>query len=213
MKFKGILFDLDGVLVHTDKLHYRAWKKIADECGILFNEEINNLLRGVSRMESLEIILRNYHGLALSTEEKEALAEEKNNYYKEELKSMTPDDVTVEVRETLAALKAAGIKIAIGSSSKNTKFILKRVGLDDVFDAVSDGTNITKSKPDPEVFLKAAEYIALAPEDCLVVEDAVAGIEAAKRGGMKAAGIGDAAFCEKTDYPITTFADLKDIAL
>ena len=109
--------------------------------------------------------------------------------------------------------KAAGIKIAIGSSSKNTKFILKRVGLDDVFDAVSDGTNITKSKPDPEVFLKAAEYIALAPEDCLVVEDAVAGIEAAKRGGMKAAGIGDAAFCEKTDYPITTFADLKDIAL
>lgn len=137
----------------------------------------------------------------------------KNNYYKEELKSMTPDDVTVEVRETLAALKAAGIKIAIGSSSKNTKFILKRVGLDDVFDAVSDGTNITKSKPDPEVFLKAAEYIALAPEDCLVVEDAVAGIEAAKRGGMKAAGIGDAAFCEKTDYPITTFADLKDIAL
>ena len=209
MKFKGILFDLDGVLVHTDKLHYRAWKKIADECGILFNEEINNLLRGVSRMESLEIILRNYHGPALSQKEKEALAEEKNNYYKEELKSMTPDDVTVEVRETLAALKAAGI----GSSSKNTKFILKRVGLDDVFDAVSDGTNITKSKPDPEVFLKAAEYIALAPEDCLVVEDAVAGIEAAKRGGMKAAGIGAAAFCEKTDYPITTFADLKDIAL
>ena len=153
MKFKGILFDLDGVLVHTDKLHYRAWKKIAAECGILFNEEINNLRRGVSRMESLEIILRNYHGPALSQKENEALAEEKNNYYYEELKSMTPDDVTVEVRETLAALKAAGIKIAIGSSSKNTKFILKRVGLDDVFDAVSDGTNITKSKPDPEVFL------------------------------------------------------------
>ena len=213
MKFKGILFDLDGVLVHTDKLHYRAWKKIADECGILFNEEINNLLRGVSRMESLEIILRNYHGPALSQEEKEALAEEKNNYYKEELKSMTPDDVTGEVRETLAALKAAGIKVAIGSSSKNTKFILKQVGLDDVFDAVSDGTNITKSKPDPEVFLKAAEYIGLPPEECLVVEDAVAGIEAAKCGGMKAAGIGDAAFYEKTDYPMTTFADLKEIAL
>ena len=164
-------------------------------------------------MESLEIILRNYHGPALSQEEKEALAEEKNNYYKEELKSMTPDDVTGEVRETLAALKAAGIKVAIGSSSKNTKFILKQVGLDDVFDAVSDGTNITKSKPDPEVFLKAAEYIGLPPEECLVVEDAVAGIEAAKCGGMKAAGIGDAAFYEKTDYPMTTFADLKEIAL
>ena len=152
MKFKGILFDLDGVLVHTDKLHYRAWKKIADECGILFNEEINNLLRGVSRMESLEIILRNYHGPALSQKEKEALAEEKNNYYKEELKSMTPDDVTVEVRETLAALKAAGIKIAIGSSSKNTKFILKRVGLDDVFDAVSQKRCYRDAMPLEESF-------------------------------------------------------------
>lgn len=213
MKFKGIIFDLDGVLVHTDKLHYRAWKKIADERGILFNEEINNLLRGVNRMESLEIILRNYHGATLSQKEKEMLAEEKNNYYKEELKSLTPNDVTAEVRDTLATLKAAGIKIAIGSSSKNTKYILKQVGLDDVFDAVSDGTNITKSKPNPEVFLKAAEYIALQPQDCLVVEDAVAGIEAAKNGGMKAAGIGDAALFEKTDYPITTFSDLKDIVL
>ena len=211
MKFKGILFDLDGVLVHTDKLHYRAWKKIADECGILFNEEINNLLRGVSRMESLEIILRNYHGPALSQKEKEALAEEKNNYYKEELKSMTPDDVTVEVRETLAALKAAGIKIAIGSSSKNTKFILKRVGLDDVFDAVSDGTNITKSKPDPEVFLKAAEYIALAPEDCLVVEDAVAGIEAAKAGGMYAIAMGVAENNSKADISVSSIGSLYKI--
>ena len=118
MKFKGILFDLDGVLVHTDKLHYRAWKKIADECGILFNEEINNLLRGVSRMESLEIILRNYHGPALSQKEKEALAEEKNNYYKEELKSMTPDDVTVEVRETLAALRQQALKLPLALPAK-----------------------------------------------------------------------------------------------
>ena len=192
MKFKGILFDLDGVLVHTDELHYRAWKKMADSHGIFFNKNINNQLRGVSRMESLDIILRNYHGPSLS---------------------MTPDDVTAEVRETLSALKAAGIRVAVASSSKNTKFILKQVGLDDVFDAVSDGTNIKKSKPDPEVFLKAAEYIALKPQDCLVVEDAVAGIEAAKRGGMKAAGIGDAAFYEKTDYSISTFADLRHIVL
>ena len=191
MKFKGILFDLDGVLVHTDKLHYRAWKKIADECGILFNEEINNLLRGVSRMESLEIILRNYHGPALSQKEKEALAEEKNNYYKEELKSMTPDDVTVEVRETLAALKAAGIKIAIGSSSKNTKFILKRVGLDDVFDAVSDGTNITKSKPDPEVFLKSCQKLGITPDEALVLEDSESGINAAYSAGIKVICIPD----------------------
>ncbi|MDE7286039.1 MAG: beta-phosphoglucomutase [Lachnospiraceae bacterium] len=213
MKFKGIIFDLDGVLVHTDKLHYRAWKKIADARGISFNEEMNNLLRGVSRMESLEIILRNYHGPALSEDEKLAIAEEKNSYYKEELKAMTPADVTEEVREALSALKAAGMKVAIGSSSKNTKFILKQVGLYQVFDAVSDGTNIRKSKPDPEVFLKAAEYISLAPSECLVVEDAVAGIEAAKSGGMKAAGIGDAASYEKTDYRLATFANLKDIVL
>lgn len=213
MKFKGIVFDLDGVLVHTDKLHYRAWKKIADERNILFNEEINNRLRGVSRMESLEIVLENNHGPALSRKEKEALAEEKNKYYKEELKSMSPDDVTSEVRETLKSLKDAGIKIAIGSSSKNTKFILKQVGLNDVFDAISDGTNITRSKPDPEVFLKAAEYLSLLPSECLVVEDAVAGIEAAKSGGMKAAGIGDAAVYEKTDYPLATFADIKGIVL
>ncbi len=213
MKFKGIIFDLDGVLVHTDKLHYRAWKKIADARGIPFNEEMNNLLRGVSRMESLEIILRNYHGPALSAEEKEAIAEEKNRYYREELETMTPEDVTEEVRESLTALKAAGIKVAVGSSSKNTRFILKQVGLDKIFDGVSDGTNITKSKPDPEVFLKAAEFVSLAPADCLVVEDAVAGIEAAKSGGMKAAGIGDAASCEKTDYRIAALADLKDIVL
>ena len=185
---------------------------MADRIGVPFDETINNRLRGVSRMDSLEIILerstRKY-----TTEEKENLAEEKNGYYKEFLKNMSPADVRPEIRGMLKELHERGYHLAIGSSSKNTKFILKRVGLDDVFDAVSDGTNITKSKPDPEVFLKAAEYIALAPEDCLVVEDAVAGIEAAKRGGMKAAGIGDAAFCEKTDYPITTFADLKDIAL
>ena len=209
---KTIIFDLDGVLVYTDKFHYLAWKKMADRIGVPFDETINNRLRGVSRMDSLEIILerstRKY-----TTEEKENLAEEKNGYYKEFLKNMSPADVRPEIRGMLKELHERGYHLAIGSSSKNTKFILKRVGLDDVFDAVSDGTNITKSKPDPEVFLKAAEYIALAPEDCLVVEDAVAGIEAAKRGGMKAAGIGDAAFCEKTDYPITAFADLKDIAL
>lgn len=211
MKFKGIIFDLDGVLVHTDKLHYRAWKKIADARGIPFNEEMNNLLRGVSRMESLEIILRNYHGPALSAEEKEAIAEEKNRYYREELETMTPEDVTEEVRESLTALKAAGIKVAVGSSSKNTRFILKQVGLDKIFDGVSDGTNITKSKPDPEVFLKAAAFVGDKPENCIVVEDALAGIDAAKAGGMLAAGIGEAEQYEKTDYPLKCFEDILKI--
>lgn len=213
MKYKGIIFDLDGVLVHTDQLHFRAWKKIADEKGIEFDEEINNQLRGVSRMESLEIILRKYDGPELSENDKEAIAEEKNNYYKEELKSMSQADVTEEVRQTLAAIRSAGIKMAIGSSSKNTKFILKQVKLEDEFDAISDGTNISKSKPDPEVFLKAAEYLNLNPADCLVVEDAVAGIEAAKRAGMDAVGMGDAATYIKTDFPLLSFERLKDIVL
>ena len=164
-------------------------------------------------MESLEIILRKYDGPELSENDKEAIAEEKNNYYKEELKSMSQADVTEEVRQTLAAIRSAGIKMAIGSSSKNTKFILKQVKLEDEFDAISDGTNISKSKPDPEVFLKAAEYLNLIPADCLVVEDAVAGIEAAKRAGMDAAGMGDAATYIKTDFRLLSFERLKDIVL
>ena len=139
--------------------------------------------------------------------------EEFVEFYKEELKSMTPDDVTVEVRETLAALKAAGIKIAIGSSSKNTKFILAQTQLTDDFDAISDGTNITKSKPDPEVFLKAAEYTQTTPGNCLVVEDAIAGIDAAKAGGMLAAGVGEAKTYEKTDYPMDKVEDLLTLPL
>lgn len=213
MKYKGVIFDLDGVLVHTDQLHYKAWKKIADERNIEFNEEINNLLRGVSRMESLEIILRKYEGPTLSPKQKEDIAEEKNGYYKEELKSMSEADVAPEVRTTLAALKNAGVKVAIGSSSKNTKFILSQVKLEQEFDAISDGTNITKSKPDPEVFLKAAEFLKLNPEECLVVEDAAAGIEAAKRAGIDAAGLGDAFYYEKTDYRLESFSQLRDVVL
>lgn len=126
---------------------------------------------------------------------------------------MSQADVTEEVRKTLAAIRSAGIKMAIGSSSKNTKFILKQVKLEDEFDAISDGTNISKSKPDPEVFLKAAEYLNLNPADCLVVEDAVAGIEAAKRAGMDAVGMGDAATYIKTDFRLLSFERLKDIVL
>ena len=207
---KAFVFDLDGVIVFTDQFHYKAWKKMADCMEIYFDEEINNRLRGVSRMESLEIILERYDG-TLSTEEKEELAEEKNEVYRELLKTMTPADVTTEVRETLTELRNRGHKLAIGSSSKNAKFILEKVALTEYFDAISDGTNITRSKPDPEVFLKAAEYLGVQPEDCIVVEDASAGIDGAKAGGMKAVGIGDAYSYKKTDYPIQTFAELLNI--
>ena len=208
---KGIIFDLDGVLVFTDKFHYKAWKGLADRMGIEFNEEINNRLRGVGRMDSLEIILERYTGEPLTQEEKVALTEEKNDAYKELLSTMTPDDVTREVRDTLAELRNRGYKLSVGSSSKNTKYILDRVDLKDAFDAVSDGTNITKSKPDPEVFLKGAEFLGLEPEDCAVIEDAPAGIDAAKAGNMLAVGIGEAASYDKTDVSIDSIGDLLKV--
>ncbi|MGE9303445.1 beta-phosphoglucomutase [Mediterraneibacter faecis] len=211
MKIKGLIFDLDGVLVFTDKFHYQAWKTMADELGVYFDETINHRLRGVSRMDSLEIILERYEGPDLSLREKEKLAEKKNEIYRTLLESMTPDDVTKEVRDTLTKLREKGYKLAIGSSSKNAKFILEKVELKDAFDAISDGNNITKSKPDPEVFLKAAEYLGLPPKACMVVEDAEAGIEAAKKGGMYAAGIGEAAKSINADESLKIFSELVDI--
>lgn len=208
---KGFIFDLDGVIVFTDKFHYQAWKKMADELGVYFDEKINHRLRGVSRMDSLEIILEKYDGKPLSREEKEALAEKKNAIYCSLLETMTAEDVSEEVRKTLAELRKRGYHLAIGSSSKNAKFILEKVELTDAFDAISDGTNITKSKPDPEVFLKAAKYLHLLPEECMVVEDAKAGVQAAKAGGMYAAGIGEAEKSEQVDVKLGTFAELLEV--
>ena len=205
MKYKGIIFDLDGVICSTD--HYLAWKALADRLGIYFDETINNRLRGVSRMESLDIVLERYDGV-LGEEEKRAAAEEKNNTYRELLKQMSPADLSAEVKATLDALRARGLLLGIGSSSKNTKFILSQIGLGDYFDKISDGTNITRSKPDPEVFLKAAEYLGLEPGDCLVVEDAKAGVQAARAAGMDAAAIGDAVSCGLATYNLGSFSDL-----
>ena len=207
MKYKGIIFDLDGVICSTDHYHYPAWKALADRLGIYFDETINNRLRGVSRMTSLDIVLERYDG-TLTDEEKLAAAEEKNSTYRELLKQMTPADLSDEVKQTLDALREKGLLLGIGSSSKNTKFILSRIGLGDYFDKISDGTNITRSKPDPEVFLKAAEYLGLEPADCLVVEDAKAGVQAAKAAGMDAAAIGDAVSCGLADYNLSRFSDL-----
>lgn len=210
MKQQAVIFDLDGVICSTDRYHYLAWKQMADEIGVYFDETINNRLRGVSRMESLEIILERYDG-KLDQKEKEKLAEKKNDIYRELLKQMSKDDLTEEVKQTLDELRGQGKKLAIGSSSKNAKFILKQIGLGEYFDAVSDGTNITKSKPDPEVFLKAAEYLALSSEDCLVVEDAKAGVLAAHNGGFESAGIGEATASEYVTYSMKTFSDLLQI--
>lgn len=212
-EMKAVIFDLDGVLVFTDQFHYKAWKKLADDMGIYFDETINNRLRGVSRMDSLEIILEKYKGEPLSTEKKERLAEEKNNNYQKLLETMTKEDVSDEVRSTLKELKQRGYLLAIGSSSKNAKFILDKTKLTDMFDAVSDGTIIARSKPDPEVFLKAAELLGIAPEECLVVEDAVSGIDAAKAAGMTVAGTGDARNYEKADINLKQIGDILDILI
>lgn len=208
---KAIIFDLDGVLVFTDKFHYQAWKKMADSMNIYFDEEINNRLRGVSRAQSLEIILERYTGIPLSEADKEKLMEYKNDIYKDLLKTMTPEMISEDTRSALNALKKAGHKLAIGSSSKNTKYILKQTALDSYFDAVSDGTNISRSKPDPEVFLKAAAFLGEPSENCVVVEDAFAGIDAAKAAGMTAVGIGDASRYEKADFTISHLAELIEI--
>lgn len=199
------------MICHTDKYHYQAWKKLADKLGIYFDEEINNRLRGVSRMESFEIILEKYDG-EMTEEEKVCYASEKNDLYRELLKNMTTADLDPQVKETLDALRSRGLLLAIGSSSRNAGFILERLGLSGYFDAVSDGNNISRSKPDPEVFLKAAEYLNLQPQDCLVVEDAESGLEAAFGGHMDCAAIGDAVKCGRATYNLNTFSDLLEAA-
>lgn len=207
-QYKGIIFDLDGVICHTDRYHYEAWKMLADRLEIPFDEKINNRLRGVSRNESLDIVLEK-SSKVYTKEEKLAMAEEKNDCYRKLLAQMTPADLSPAVKEMLDALKQRK-KLAIGSSSKNTKFILERIGLDDYFDVIADGNDITHSKPDPEVFLLAAERLGLSPEECLVVEDAKAGIDAAFAGGFDSAAVGDAAGYEKATYSLDDVAELKE---
>ncbi len=210
MKYAGIIFDLDGVICSTDEYHYLAWKALADRLRIPFDRERNNLLRGVSRMASLEILLEK-SDQTYSDQEKAAFAEEKNAAYRELLGRMSPDDLSDDVKDTLALLRQTDLKLAIGSSSRNTPYILKRIGLDGFFDAVADGNCITRSKPDPEVFLKAAELIGLQPADCLVVEDAHAGVEAAVSGGFDCAAMGDAKDDDRAVLHLNRFSDLRKL--
>lgn len=210
MKYKAIIFDLDGVICHTDQYHYQAWKALADRLGIYFDKEINNRLRGVSRMESLDIILERSE-TALSPEEKEALTEEKNTQYIQMLDQMSAEDLAKETKETLDELRRRGMKLAIGSSSKNAVLILSRLGLEGYFDAIADGTQIGRSKPDPEVFQKAAQHLGVEASDCLVVEDAVAGIQAAQAAGMDSAAIAEAALSGLATYRLGTFSDLLQV--
>ena len=192
MRYQAIIFDLDGVICRTDQYHYLAWKQVADELGIPFDEQVNERLRGVSRMASFDIILERSN-VTMSDEEKIHWTDKKNEIYKSMLTQMGPDDMLEGVADTLHKLRAMELDLAIGSSSRNTKFILGQLGLSDFFDAISDGTNITHSKPDPEVFVKATEFLNRAPVECLVVEDAEAGLQAATAGGMDSAAFGEIA--------------------
>lgn len=211
MKYEAVIFDLDGVICFTDHYHFLAWKALADSLNIPFDETKNDRLRGVSRMASLDIVLEEYNGPTLSEEEKVALATKKNDLYRTYLQSMTTEDLSDEVRDTLNTLRQKGLKLAIGSSSKNTPLILDRIGLANFFDAISDGNNIQRSKPDPQVFVMAAEMLDLEPVKCLVVEDALAGLQAAEAGGFDSAGLGPAAESGKATYSLTAFANLLDV--
>lgn len=204
MGHKGLLFDLDGVIVDTAKYHYLAWKEIAKELGIDFTEEDNERLKGVSRIRSFEIILE-IGGKTMSQEEIEEWCTKKNDVYLTYIKKLEEDEILPGVRTFLEDVKKKGYKISLGSASKNSNLILERLGLLDVFDEIIDGTKTTKAKPDPEVFVLGAQALGFACEDCIVFEDAVAGIEAAHSGGMQAVGIGSKERLPEADFNIPGF--------
>lgn len=211
-RIRGVIFDLDGVLCSTDELHYRAWKQLADELAIPFDRTVNRRLRGVSREESLEILLE-ASKKTYSDEEKRTFAGRKNDAYRALLNTLSEKDVSEGVLRTLAVLRERGVRIAVGSSSKNTPLILRRIGLDKAFDAVADGNDVVRSKPDPAVFLKAAERLGLPPRECLVVEDAESGVRAGIAGGFHTAAIGDAVSCRKAEYSLCELSDLLALPL
>lgn len=208
----SVIFDLDGVLVSTDDCHYEAWLQMAQDEGIPFDREINLRLRGVSRMDCLEIILEK-SPRSYTAQEKLALADRKNRYYVEKIAALDERSILPGALENIHALKKDGIKVGVGSSSKNTPAILKRIGLDTLFDAVADGNDITRSKPDPEVFLLAARRMGVAPENCLVVEDADSGIDAALAANMKALGVGTARLHPGADISAVDLSEINIVEM
>lgn len=207
-KFRGLLFDLDGVIVDTAKYHYLAWKSLAKDLGIDFTREDNERLKGVSRLASLEIIL-DIGKIKLTQKEKELHCTIKNNLYVSYIKELTKDDILPGVREFLEDSRNKGYKIALGSASKNSSLILNRLEMTELFDAMIDGHKVSKAKPDPEVFICGAKELKLDASDCIVFEDAIAGIQAAHNAGMKVVGIGKKEILTKADIVIEGFRDTK----
>ncbi|WP_430885968.1 beta-phosphoglucomutase [Fusibacter sp. JL216-2] len=207
-EYKGYIFDLDGVLVDTAKYHFKAWKRLADEMNIRFNEDDNERLKGVSRMASLDIILE-LGNKTLSEEEKVSLATRKNEWYVEFISKMDASEILPGALEFLKMLKENGYKCALGSASKNAGLILERTGLKDYFDTVVDGTHVSKAKPDPEVFTLGADNMGLSYTDCVVFEDSVAGLQAAKAAGMVAVGIGEASVLTDADMVVKDLSEFN----
>ncbi|EOD01543.1 beta-phosphoglucomutase [Caldisalinibacter kiritimatiensis] len=205
---KACLFDLDGVIVNTAKYHYLAWKRLANELGFEFSEEDNERLKGVSRMESLEILLE-IGNKEVDENTKLKLAEKKNGWYREYITKMDESEILPGVKDFIKTLKENGIKVAIGSSSKNTMTILESINMVNEFEAIIDGNKISKAKPDPEVFLLGAEALDIKPEECVVFEDATAGVEAAKRGGMYAIGVGSPDILKEADKVIPNLENVS----
>lgn len=202
------IFDLDGVIVDTAKYHYLAWKRLANSLGFDFTEHDNEQLKGVSRIESLKLILR-LGDKQLDAEEFEAALVRKNAWYLEYIQQIGPEEILPGAAAFLNSARAQGMKVALGSASKNAVLILERIQLLDQFDAIVDGNKVSKAKPDPEVFLKAAEELGVAASDCIVFEDAVAGVLAARHAGMKVVGIGAANVLDQAHFVLPNFAGLS----
>ena len=205
MKIKACIFDLDGVIVDTAKYHYLAWKVLADQLGFVFTESHNERLKGVSRMDSLEILLAIGGVTHLTEQEKLTYAAEKNTLYLSFIEQMDADEILPNVRPFLQDLRNNNVKISLGSASKNAVMILEKLNLMPLFDAIVDGRHITNAKPDPEVFLKGAKALGVASENCVVFEDAVAGVQAAKSAGMACVGIGEPSVLSQADHVIPGF--------
>lgn len=210
---QAFIFDLDGVITDTARYHYLAWKALAAGLGYNFPREQGERLKGVSRLQSLEIVLESCTGLTLTQEEKERLAEQKNNIYLHMIEKLAPGDILPGIENFLEKIKKEGYLTALGSASKSGKMILDTLGIMPLFDVVVDGNVIQNAKPDPEVFLKAAEMLDIEPGSCIVIEDARAGVQAAKAGGMYCIGIGEEKYLKEADLVLESTDRLAAINL
>ena len=204
---KAVTFDLDGVVVYTDGHHFSGWKRLSDEQGWRFDESLNDQLRGVSRLASLQIIL-DYNGIDLPQDKKEELAARKNGYYQELLQDIDSSAEVPGAVQFIREVRQRGLKTALASSSRNALFVIEALGISDLFDAVVTGNDITRSKPDPEIFLLAAQRLGLEPSQCVVFEDAVSGVEAAQAAGSPAVGFGPTPGLEIADLQVQDYASL-----